>query len=158
MTEEPATLSFKVESSLHEDLPMRRLIATLVIVGAGFASLLCGCGKAGDASSVRVQDLYDEFSKDAAAAKQKYAGKTVRAQVDKLLEAPKALDKGKMLISGTVGKFVVWAIVPGDGPDGETAKALKAGDRVAVEGQITGFDITDAGRGLLNLDPARIAP
>jgi tRNA_anti-like len=158
MTEEPTTAVVQLESSLYEDLPMRRSIATLVIVVAGFASLLCGCGKGGDASSVRVQDLYDEFSKDAAAAKQKYAGKTVRVQVDKLLEAPKALDKGKMLISGTVGKVVVWAIVPGDGPDGDKAKALKPGDRVAVEGQITGFDITDAGTGLLNLDPARIAP
>lgn len=61
-----------------------------------------------------------------------------------------------MLISGQSGKYTIWAFVPADGPDGEKAKALKPGDRVKVEGEITGMDVGDKGRGHFNMDPAKI--
>jgi hypothetical protein len=137
---------------------MRRSLTVLVVVAVGFASLLLGCGRGPRSSGgPRIQDLLSEFRENEAAAKQKYAGKSVRVQLDKVARTEKLKDD-EVLIDGRVGDIVVWAIVPAEGADGQKALALKPGDPVAVEGEINSFMSTSPTRGLFQLKPARLAP
>lgn len=60
---------------------MPNLIRLMIVVG--FALLLVGC----DSGGVDIQDVYGDFKQDPAAAKEKYKGKTVPFQIEKVLEA-----------------------------------------------------------------------
>src|SRR5690242_19675437 len=102
---------------------MRRSLTVLVVVAVGLASLPLGCTRGPRSSGgPRAQDLLSEFRENEAAAKQKYAGKPVRVQLDKVTRTEKLKDD-EVLIDGMAGDVVVWAIVPAEGADGQKALA-----------------------------------
>ncbi|MCC9608139.1 hypothetical protein LOC68_01490 [Blastopirellula sp. JC732] len=133
--------------------PGRLVIAELAIVTALLSVGCDGGGTTTDAVTILM-----EFQGDSSAATKKYAGKTVRLQVEKVISSGKA---GKELefvtIQGQVGYVVVDATVK-DPAEMEKALAIKLGEPAIFEGEPVAGMGEVRGMGALFLKSAKVMP